>query len=129
MYQRRPMRPALLLIAVLWMVLVLLNGCATSLMSRAPLTRTMPLGGTPQEAYSQAAQAAARMGVQVQAADAQTRMLAGIVHGAVQLNVMVDAQSTVHVTCQLLPGKLVIGEMSECEDYIALLRKAVADAR
>lgn len=101
----------------------LLVGCATSLMSQAPVTRTVALTGTPQETYTQVARAYNTMGGQVQMADARARVISGIVHNAVQLNVHVDDDSRVHVTGHLVPGKLVVGSMTEVDDYIVLLTK------
>src|SRR5262245_31742048 len=87
----RPLRPLLILLALVYglFVLLQLTGCATE-----TVTRSLTVPGTPQEAYRQAAQTFARMGGQVQTADPQSRVISGVVKGAVQINITVDAQST-----------------------------------
>lgn len=103
---------------------MMLAGCATSLMGQAPVQRTAVLPVSPAIAYSQAAQTFARMGGQVHVADPQSRMLSGVVHGAVVLNVTVDSQSKIDVTGTLVPGKMVLGSLTEVDEYMALLREA-----
>jgi len=53
--------------------------------------------------------------------DAPNRRLSGLVHGAVVLTITVDTQSLVEVTGVLVPGKLVLGSLTEADDYVALL--------
>lgn len=102
-------------------VAYLLAGCATSLMSRAPVTRSAALAMPPAAAFQRATGTFTRMGGQVQMYDAPNRRLSGLVHGAVVLTVTVDAQSIVEVTGTLVPGKIVVGAVTETDDYLALL--------
>lgn len=106
-----------------------LGGCATSLMGRVPIERSLTLPTSPAEAYVHAAQTFTRFGGHLQVADPHSRLLAGTVHGAVALTVHVDATSTVVVTAALLPGKLVVGSLTEADEYLALLAQEVPHAR
>jgi len=108
---------------VLFVLFILLTGCMSSLMSQAPVTQQVARPGSPQAVYQQAVVAYTKMGGQVQYADAQARVIAGVVHQAVQLNVRVDDDSIVYVTGHLLPGKLVVGSVTEIQDYVALLQQ------
>lgn len=94
-------------------------------MSRAPVERSTVLALPPATAYTRAVQTFARMGGQVQVADAQSRVVSGLVHGAVVLTITVDAQSTVTVTGTLVPGKVVMGTFDEVDTYMALLHQEV----
>jgi hypothetical protein len=98
-------------------------------MSQHPQTRTFPFPGPPQEAYAFALQAFVKMGGQPQALDAQTRLIAGTVHGAVYLTVTIDPQSVIQVTGHLVPGKMVMGSLTEVDDYLALLQQEVVAQR
>ena len=111
---------------VMLATLVLLTSCATSLMSHAPITRQVLLTSPPDAAYQQAAHALSTMGAHITSQDATTRTLSSELHGAVILNVSVDATSIVSVTGTLKPGKVVLGTMTEVDDYAALLTQ---DAR
>ena len=106
-----------------------LSGCATSLMSRGPVERSVILPASHADAYTHATQTFTRMGGQLQVVDAQNGVFAGIVHGAVALTVRVDPQSMVHVTAMLVPGKVVMGSLTEADDYLALLTQEVPHAR
>jgi hypothetical protein len=106
----------------------LLTGCATTLMSPVPITRTATFATPADATYQHAVQAFAKMGGQVQTLDARQRLISGVVHRAVTLNVLVDAHSTVQVTGHLLPGKLVVGTMTEPQDYLNLLTQELAHA-
>jgi hypothetical protein len=101
----------------------LFTSCSSTLLSPQVHTHTLALQGTPQACYVQATHAFAQMGGTVQASDPATRTLSGVMHGVVQLTVVVDPQSTVHVRSHLLPGKLVIGTMDEGAQYLALLHQ------
>lgn len=100
-----------------------LFGCATSLMSHEPVTRRLALQGTPQSCYAQAAQAFLKLGGHPQIADPQARVIAGIVHNAVQLNVTVSEQCEVQVSGRVLSGKLALGSFTEVDEYIAILQQ------
>lgn len=102
-----------------------LAGCMTSLMSQEPVRRSVSLQEPPDAAYQRASQAMARMGATIHQANPQTRLLSGIVHGVVVLNVSVTGSkesSTVEVTGSLLPGKLAVGSFTEVDQYVALLQ-------
>ena len=124
MSQRRPLRPAVILIALLWGLLCFLNSCATE-----TVTRQLVYPGTPQEAYTQAAQTFARMGGKVEFADPQARVITGVVKGAVQMNVTVDPQSMVSVTGHVIDGKVAFGKVDEVDTYLDQLKKDMAHAR
>jgi len=116
----------LLLLGLVYGLFVLshLAGCATE-----TVTRSVTLSGTPQHAYTQAAQTFAKMGGQVQTADPQSRVISGVVKGAVQLNITVDEQSTVQATGHVVGGKIAFGKVDEVDTYMQLLQKESRDAR
>jgi hypothetical protein len=132
MCPRRPLRPLLILLALVYGVFVLLQltGCASSLMAREPRTLHVALAPlTPQEAYTKAAKAAAQFGMQIQTNDPHSRMLSGTKNTVLQMNILVDEASVVSVTCQLLPGYIILPSGDECVEYRQLLTGARADAR
>jgi hypothetical protein len=92
-------------------------------MAQAPVSRSTVLALPPATAFQRATGTLTRMGGHVQLYDAANRRVTGLVHGAVLLTVTVDSQSTVEVTGVLLPGKVVLGSMSEVDDYLLLLAK------
>jgi hypothetical protein len=96
-------------------------GCATSLMAHAPITRSTVLAAPPAEAFQRASLVFTHMGGQVQMYDAPQRRLSGLVHGAVLMTIAVDAQSKVDATGVLVPGKVVLGSLTEVDEYLAML--------
>jgi hypothetical protein len=132
MCPRRPLRPLLILLALVFSVFVLLQltGCVSSLMGHKRQTLYASLAPrTPQEAYTQVVQSASQFGVLIMSNDPPTRTLSGLKNSVVQMNISVDADSQVTMTCQLLPGSLFVGDMDECVQYRQLLTGARADAR
>lgn len=101
-----------------------LSSC-TALMSQAPLTRSLTVQESPDAAYQRATRAMARLGGEITQADAQSRVLSAKLHNAVVVNVSVEQApdgARIEAVCTLMPNKIAVGAMTECDDYAALLR-------
>ena len=116
-------------LAVLCLLLVILaNGCATSLMAREPVQRSLVVPLDASHAYQYAAQTLAQFGASQIQGNESVGMLSSTVKGAIALNVVVRAegqQSRIGVTGQFLPGKVVLGSLDEVDAYIALLQRGM----
>lgn len=100
-----------------------LLGC-TALMSQTPVNRSMTFPEAPDVAYARATRAMARLGGEVTQGNTQTRTMSAKVHNALILNVLVEQVpegSRIEAICTLLPNKIALGEMTECDQYLALL--------
>ena len=109
----------------------ILVGCAGSFTGTHPETRTVLLPMAAGPAYERALRTFALMGGQIRVAQGQT--IAGVVHGAVELAVVLSpgaGGTSVTVTGSVLPGKLTLGRFDEVETYVRLLtQEAAAHAR
>jgi hypothetical protein len=105
-------------------ILLLLTGCAGSFAGRAPETRTLTLPVAPPQAYQRTVATFVAMGAQLPPLHAVGQPLQAMVHGAVLLSVELEGQGTgtrVTVTASIPPGKLVIGTMTELDQFCARL--------
>jgi hypothetical protein len=112
----------LLSVLILGSLLTLfLSGCAGSVTGRAPETRTLTLPTSPAQAYTRATQVLTQMGAEMTFMDGR-QTLQGLVHGAVVLRVQLDehgAGTLVTVTGTIRPGKLILGTMTEVDQFCA----------
>ena len=107
--------------SILMCLVLALTGCVTSLMSQTPITREVQLVGTPQAVFAHTTTTLKAMGGEVRVHDTQGRVLVGVLHGAVSITAQVDEASIVHVSGSLLPNKLVIGQLTEVDDFAVRL--------
>ena len=108
---------------MLGVLLVTLTSCAGSFAGRAPETRTVPLPGTPAQAYQRAYQTLTAMGAQFTVVDGHQH-LQGVLKGVVLLSVAVQGQgpqTAVQVTGSIPPGKLTLGTFTELDEFCTRL--------
>lgn len=103
---------------------LILSGCAGSFAGRAPETRTLTVPYSQAQAYTRSSQVLRQMGAEMTAMDGR-QALQGLVHGAVLLSVQLQEQGTstlVTVTGTIPPGKLVLGTVTEVQDFCTRLQ-------
>lgn len=100
--------------------LLALSGC-TSLMqgSRTPAITEFGVALTPEAAYQRASKTATSMGAIIVYAE-PPRQLQAHIHDAVLLTVTITPEPTgarLYVAARLLPNKIVLGSLTEHEDF------------
>jgi len=104
-------------------VLALMLGSCTALMSHEPITRRVSRPLAPDAMYSRATQALTQMGGTGLHSDRQGGVLSATVHHAVALTVVLTPDGTgtlMTVTGTLLGNKLAIGALTEVDDFVTL---------
>jgi multidrug efflux pump subunit AcrA (membrane-fusion protein) len=94
------------------------------MMPREPISKTRVLQESPDAAYQRAARVLAQMGGELTFANPQSRMLSAKLKGVVVLTVQVqptEGGASVEATGTLVPGKVVLGSLTEVDDYLARL--------
>ena len=104
-----------------------LTGCSSMMPAASkPEIRQLVVRENADQAYGRALHAALRMGASMTQQNSQTRFFSAQLHNAVVLNVLVTPKgqgALVEAQGTLLPNKLVLGSLTEVDDFMAAYQR------